>query len=231
MRAFAFILFLCPWLASAAPAGLNLSSTTYTACFLKPMMSAAAYPSGATHYWALADNLNDGVGAFTLVDAEASYTAGKNGQCLVLEASESVTTGANTLPVTTAFSIVQWVYLETGALLDLTIGVAGLSITTGDSTFTATVGSVADSLDGGAIVYDAWHLLIVTYDGSSVEKFSVDGGTFVTGTVTTEGVNGAASWSASDAAVRLDEPATFTRALTQTEVGDIYNGGTGRFGP
>lgn len=225
-------IILCLPVAACAQGGLR---NPVIVCLLKPMAAAASFPSGATHYWAFENNLVDGPGTCDLVDGGGlSYTTGKNGQCLQLDDAETASSDSCAMPATTAFSIVFWFKLDggSGSSLNWSLGVAGLVMGGGgEGGITAKVGATADTLTSAAVTYDAWHLAVVTYDGASAQKLSVDGATFITGTVTVEGIGGDATWSAVNGPVFYDESAPFTRALTQTEVSDIWNGGTGRFGP
>lgn len=221
-RLLTFLCVLLPWLAHGQ---MGLRSPVVL-CNLKPM-SAASFPSGATHYWRFSDNLNDSVGSCALVDEGVdSYVAGKNGQCVVLVAGGGVSADCS-LSLETAFSIGVWVWPETGSTAAIR-GSSGpiedtVSMYDDAGTWKARGGLTSDIITGGSVTYDAWNLLIITYDGSSVFKFSSNGATFGTGSVTVEDGSGTVVFYTLTAPSRFDEVFTFTRALTQQEVTDIYS--------
>lgn len=227
MRTIFFILLSClPCLAQ-----LRVHQVGFAPAILKPATAAASFPSGATHYWKFQNDLTDDVGSFDLSDSGAAYVAGKNGNALECGDGVSANSDANPMPTTVAFSIVVWIYPTAESTALVQSGSAGAITISGGANWTATAGVTADTLTGSAVTLNEWHLLVLTYDGSSVEKLSVDGGTFVTGTVTVEDVDGPLYFYGNEFPPRYDECAFFTRALTQQEVNDIWNGGTGRFGP
>lgn len=200
--------------------------------FPKPLAAAsgASFPSGATHYWAFQNNLSDGVGSCTLLEGGTAYVAGKNGQGIEVPAGcGSVSSDSCSLPATTAFSIVFWVKTDsgTGSSFSWALGVAGANISSSSEEYIAKVGATGDNITV-AHVHDTWELIVVTYDGTSVEKISVNGGTFVTGATTVEGVGGDFTITTSDGSVHFDEMVTWTRALTQEEATALY---TPLFGP
>lgn len=214
-------------LALPAPGQLSLRSPCFVACFLKPMASAASYPSGAPHYWKFENDLSDAVGACTLTDEGVdSYVAGKNNNCVVVT-SGGVVTAECGLSYAGAFSIVAWAWPGTGSTVEIRgpdVPTAVVSMYDDVGTWKAHGGITSDTLSGGSVAYDAWSLLVLTYDGSSAFKFSVNGATFTTGTVTLEDTLGTTlAFVAANAASRFDECSTFTRALTQQEVADIWS--------
>lgn len=193
--------------------------------------SSASYPSGATHYWAFQNDGIDGPGSCDLTISGESYVAGKNNQAIEIGAGcGSAATVSCGLPATTAFSIAFWVKTDSGTASSFSwsMGVAGAVITSEAEQFTVKVGATADSIGATRTGHDVWELIVVTYDGSSAEKISVNGEAFVTGTTTVEGVGGDLTFSTLDGPVQYDEMATWTRALTQQEVTDLY---TPVFGP
>lgn len=199
--------------------------------FPKPLVSSSAtYPSGATHYWAFQNDGIDGPGSCDLTISGEFYVAGKYNQAIEIGAGcGSAATVSCGLPATTAFSVAFWVKTDsgTGSQIGWNIGVAGVAVGSSAEEITVKVGATADVLSLPH-AHDAWELIVITYDGSSVEKLSLNGGTFVTGAVTVEGVGGDITMSATDGPVQYDEMATWTRALTQQEVSDLY---TPVFGP
>lgn len=236
----ALLTMLLCWLALPAPGQLNLRNACYVACFLKPMMSGAAYPSGATHYWAMeeGDGLTreDGVGSLDLADGSGAWAqaAGKNNFCAEMTlASGPLETTAFQLG--TAWSIVFWFKANTscdGQTL-LRHGAAGVYLLYQSS------GAVVFSVDGQVTTLTGdtassgnWHLVVATLSGTTA-SISVDGAAFDTGTQVF--LNESNTLEILDqvggVAYAMDEVATFARALTITEVQTIYNGGTGRFGP
>ena len=212
-------------------AQLSIRNPAYVASVLKPAVAAgASFPSGATHYWAFESNLNDGVGIYILTDVsmDSTYSAGKNGNCVNVSDVGQISTDANTLDLSAAYSIVFWIN-HSGANASWNCGSASITINDAGSV-AAIAGATADAMSG-SISLGAWNLIVMTYDGSSVEKLSVNGADFVTGVVTVEQSATSANWQSGDATTLFDECAFFDRAITITEVSSIYNSGTGRFGP
>lgn len=232
-RLLTWLLLSLPLLAHAQ----NGLRTPVTLCNLKPMMSAASYPSGATHYWKFENNLNDSVGAFTLVEGDGGYdsfVSGKKDLCAEMVPDGFLGTDANNLPTASAYSMVMWVFIATGSSFDFRAG-ATLSIvvtTSGGVDIIAQGGVTSDTLTAVGYTADAWNLIVLTFDGSSALKLSLNGAAFQSGTVTVEDLEGPGLLRCGpDVACRYDECSFFDRALTITEIGNIWNGGTGRFGP
>lgn len=210
-----------------------------TLAMLKAATAAAGYPSGATHYWAMEQASNttrtDSVGSLNFNDVEANCPqgTGKNNNCVTVSASGLE---CSAFQLGSAFSVVFWFKATVGCdPQDLIWQSNGTGLKVGYSTATevsATVDGGATYLIGDNASSGAWHLVVVTYSGTTL-SLSVDGAAFDTGTQTfandsstmlvVDGIGGVS--------YDMDEVATFTRALTITEVGNIWNGGTGRFGP
>lgn len=210
---------------------IGLQSHVFISATVQPAAGGASFPSGATHYWAFENNLVDGPGSFDLGDEGIdSFPSGKQNLCVAVGDGGSITTDPNSLPITSAFSFGTWVFIPTGADFTWQRSTAVvLSISAG--AFNAKIGTTADTLVGPSVTFDTWHLLVITYDGSSVEKFSVDGGTLITGTTSVEGSLGNALWTSQGGIPMYDESCFFERVLTQQEIIDMWNGGTGTFGP
>jgi len=194
-----------------------------------PPPPGPTFPAGATHYWAFENDLLDGVGAFDLIDEGVdSFPAGKHNLGVAVGDGGSAGTDANVLPLSGTFSFATWIFLPAGS--DFNWGSVPILFVSGGN-FVAKIGGTADTLVGPAVVFDQWHLLVITYDGSSVEKLSVDGGVFVSGTTTVELADANVAWRSVAGTPVFDESAFWARALTQQEAIDMWNGGTGLFGP
>lgn len=226
---------------SVASAQLTVRSPAYVACFCKSMAAAAAsYPSGATHYWAMeqANGLTrtDSVGSLNLTDGAAAWERGTGKNNFCAEGGASDILESSSFQLGTEFSIVFW-FKATVSCVTITLmyhnpatGDTYLSYNT-DSTMSLTVNdaSVVTSTTASS---DSWNLVVATF-ASGTASISINGSAFETASGTH--LNDSGALQIGDQfegnSFSIDEVALFTRALTITEVGNIYNSGTGRFGP
>jgi hypothetical protein len=193
-----------------------------------------AFPAGGLqHYWSLNETSGtrqDTVGTIALTESGTvesatgirGFAANGNNQTDSLDSAASITISA---PV----SFVMWMNMVAFH------GTIGIPFQAGNVQIQ--YDNVGDLRFVGAATYltralgtvGAWHLVVLTIDTSNVWRASVDGLAFTSaqGNAPTSGslsllgsttINGL-----------IDEVAHYNRALTQDEVNNIWNGGTGRF--
>lgn len=199
---------------------------------LKGASASASYPTGVANYWTFDGTLNDSVGGDNLIDEGVNdFPAGKHNDCV--EFTDGGDVGSNNdYDTTAAFTLAVWVYVPTGADFHWDCGFdREVKVYISGGNWKAKGGTTATVLNGPSVNYDSWELVALTYDGTSGEHFSVNGATFIDGTVTVESPLAYMVFGPVSGLVRCDEAGWFTRALTQQEVSNIWNGGAGTFGP
>ena len=244
MRALALLLLVC----FSCNAQLRLRDVG----FVGPVKASASasFPSGATHYWtfneaALSTRVDTpGTADFTVVSTVGSVS-GKNNNAAQFSAAASVgeeIATSESLTKPTDFTVAAWMRLDSGgaasgALSFILDGTADAFVRLNfqedgtASVFFSEEGTIGTT----GLTLDAWHLFVArNAGGSGASAFFVDGASVGTGTFT------AAGWSTLKALCvgtgtgivgQMDEPCIFDRVLSDTEISNMWNGGTGRFGP
>lgn len=230
----------------ACNAQLSVRNPAYVAAVLKPAAGGAApsFPSGTIWYWPLGEasgntrfDVNSG-SEFNEVTTAVGSTTGKSGD------AANWPPGTGTLVSTFGFadlsnplSISFWVNVDNLPLSSASI-MQGLG--SEDPYVNVTSGgnlNFGNDTDGdlatvalGAM--DSWHLIVITISVGGTMKTYLDGSLVDTDTPTNppNGNNVELGEIATlDAAI--DECGMWQRELSGTEVADIWNAGTGTFGP
>ena len=215
-----------------------------------PNVSHAALTTNLVSYWKLDGNSNDAVGTNNGTDTSVLYNTsyGKINQGInVNNGNINVGTGLNAF--SSAISISLWVY-QTGYpasgyglafnKFTNTAPYGGYCINNGASTdqnwyFQLNLGGSLKGTSAVTPTLNAWTHLVGTYDGTTMilYKNGVPAGTLsTTGTINYQnsaqsvliGQNGG---SGAEFIGYIDEIGIWSRALTPTEVTQLYNGGAG----
>ena len=254
MRTLLFLLLLLPLCAAPPPGGAGGGSRAFRSNPPAAPAAPASFPSGATHYWNLDEvsgTRDDAVGSTDLdeVTAVASGT-GKDGNACQFDwngsAFGSLSDGVN-ISIPSAYSLCAWFKFsaidanQTFTVLGTSLGDAFMFGITYEAAGADTV--VFDYQEEGALVHSItadtdWHLICVTATGTTVTIY-LDGASVATDTGATIDfsdwdaftITSSNSGTMSGTVGLLDEVSFFDRALTPTEVSDMWNGGTGTFGP
>jgi len=203
-------------------------------------------------------NTNDSLGVYngTAVGG-VTYTAGINGNAFNLNG----TTGLISLPngalssLGTSFSYNLWVYIDqyNGSICTILntytdsggnrgfytrIGSQALQTYAFNSSGTA----IINGAGGGSIPILTWKMVTITFDGSNVRSYvngSIVDTTAYSGTIaygaTTYPSFGALHYNAATYAYfvqgKIDEVYVYTKKLSNAEITELYNAGTGKFYP
>jgi hypothetical protein len=207
-------------------------------------------------YWKLDGNSNDSIGSNngTLVGSP-SYTTGKIGSAISLNgSSQYMTTGAFGISGSTARTYSAWIYPTQTTSLKTIIAqnpnnnpsygqnciLHHSAVSNGDLYFGFSNTDFYTS--GGQISANNWYHIVAVYDGgtlststvhiyvNSVSKSLTKVGSFTVSANTTDSNNriGSDSFTSSrNFQGYIDEIGIWSRALSSTEVGELYNGGAG----
>jgi hypothetical protein len=221
------------------PQGMLPAVNTSLLCQILDVVTAVFPTNGLIHYWKLEEAAGsprlDSVGSLTLSETLGNIlqVAGKRGNAAQVSGA-FLSTVAWTLPA--AFSIAFWARVDADppgdvynilqkipAVDNLFIGVSDLAVPQ------AKIGS-AFLLWSSTISQGTYHLFVITYSSGSC-AFSFDGGAFlISATAFTEANSVMVLHDAtSDFTFNVDEVGIWNRALSQSEVNSIWNGGAGRF--
>jgi hypothetical protein len=227
-------------------------SVSFDPKFIKFATTAAStLNNGLVSYW----KLNESSG--TLADSKSSNTGtnsgatlgqtGKLGNCVLFDTATDVInfgTGANLRITTDGLTLAAWVKValasadygriisKEGSYIMYANGVGGLSFFNSDKDV-----EVAGNID---LRDNAWHLVVITYD-HTVLKGYIDAtkGAFDESYTLNLPDNAAvpvcignrSSDLARPLSGYIDEAAIWNRALTQAEITELYNSGTGKTYP
>lgn len=217
------------------------------------VVAPASFPSGATHYWNMDEASgirDDAVGATDLdeVTAVGSGT-GKDSNAAQFDWNGttfgSLSDGVN-ISIPSAYSLCAWFKFSSVAANQV-LTLLGTSVGDGFA-FGISYSAAADSIgfdyqEEGNLAHPItpntdWHLVCVTATGTTVTIY-LDGSSVATDTGATIdfsdwdtfSISGGNSGAMSGTVGLVDEVSFFDRALNSTEVSDMWNGGTGTFGP
>lgn len=211
----------------------TLNSFHIAALFNAPAAGGGgSFPAGATHHWAFENNLNDSIGAFTLVDdGVESYPAGKHNLCVRFFSDMMCVLGgsadsSDSLPFDSAFSVACWMKVESGSTMNFIDSGGTIYIEYGFG------GEARASVDGAetnraGLTDNTWHLFVLVYDGSNC-KLSADGDSF-TSVAAGAPAAGTFRFLSSATTGNFDEATFWPLALAQSDVTTLWNGGSGTF--
>lgn len=210
------------------------------------------FPAGATHYWKLDEasgTRNDSVGTTHLAETTAvGAAAGKknNGANFVWNTTNfGDLDGTVDILIASAFSIVGWFKFSSVAtnqaitVEGTTAGgfPVGITILCGSDLLNFRL-SEEDNISVNFTPDTSFHLFCLTASGTTAKIYldgtevaSDAGKTIDFDDWNTFQINAGNSGSTAGTVGIVDEVAVFDRVLTPTEVSDIWNGGTGAFGP
>lgn len=200
---------------------------------LNTSMCSGAFPAGGLqHYWSLNEasgTRQDTVGTIALTESgTVESAAGKRGLAANGNNQTDTLNSAAAVTISAPVSFVVWMNM---VAFHGTIGIpfqaGNVQIqydNVGNVRFVSTATYI--TLPLGAI--GAWHMVVLTIDPSNVWRASVDGLAFTSA----QGIaptSGSVILLSSVINGLIDEVAHYNRALSQDEVNNIWNGGTGRF--
>jgi len=249
IRSVALIILAC----SNCCGQLSIRSPFYVAQQLKATASAVSFPSGATHYWAFEEaagaSRSDSVGSVTLSEQAGTVvrTNGINGFGAYFSDNGRFLTNLTGVSLPRDFTVAAWFRMN----VQPGIGTDYYQFDSRNEPSGFLLGSVAVDNDNaiilggeegvfyneaGAYSLNTWHLIVGKWITDDSMWVSVDGGAFAEGATIgwpsdTAGYISVGESSGTSGGVTIDELCIWPRALTITEVGNIWNGGTGTFGP
>jgi len=203
-------------------------------------------------YWKLDEssgNAADSVGSNTLTNTSVSYVTGKIGNAAQFGSGKKLTSPNDTSLNTSNFTLSAWVYFtgtnsqqsriaerDDVSTERLWIATTGESNTTFDFYAWNSTGTLFSANGGGTnLSQNAWHHVVATWDGSYIKRY-VDGSAYGTDLSVSGSLKGATEplTIGNDTyginrylAGNIDEVGIWSRALTSTEVTELYNGGAG----
>lgn len=213
--------------------------------------SSSGFPSGSVAYWKLDEtsgNFNSTVGTYPLTRQNGVATsAGKISNAADFTASSTQylqgSTSSAFSPTSSGFTIAGWVNVGSGTIENIVSKAGGTS--TNEYGLYADNGSnllhcyYSSSGSGGtdfavAMSMGTWQFFTLVFDGSSQLKLSVNAGTPVTSSVSSI-YNGTGAFLIGQNPIfsgypmqgKIDEVGVWNRALTSTEITNLYNSGSG----
>lgn len=234
---------------SSAAAQLNVSRPAFVAAVLKPAAGGGggggSFPSGATHNWTLNEavlSCPDIPGSLVLSDyneASISSVAGKNGNALEFNSPFDGYLQYGLLALEEPFTVALWLKLDSTADGDiLHVNSYSISIRMESGSIASHLGQAdpgGDTLTSALSDTSSYHL-VVAKSVSGACYLSVDGATFTSGSTAGGAYPGSIiSFGASSDYFgtafdgKLDAVTIWPTGLSQGQVTDIWNAGTGRF--
>ena len=213
----------------------------------------AGFPSGATHYWTLDEasgTRNDSVGTTHLSETTAvGAAAGKdnNGANYTWNTTDfGVLDGTADIAVPSAYSLCGW-FKFSAVDANQTLSISAITtpgaitislVYTADGDLISFAHNEEETLSHSIIPDTSWHFICATATGATAIIY-LDGASVESNPAATLDFDdwnslriSAANSSAMSGTVGLvDEIVFFPLALTPQNVTDIWNGGTGLFGP
>lgn len=213
---------------------------------------ALAYPLtaptlyGGVAYYKLDEssgNASDSIGTNTLTNTNATYAAAKINNGASLDGSTAYFTGSTS--AYQVFTYNAWVYNTNhsathtikGGLYETSYGAPQFRIETNQKIGLIKAGVAAIDYSSGTVPDTTWTMVTVTYDVSGNYVFYINGSASGSGTNLQTFLNksiliGATQDNASVYAEKMngliDEVSIFNRALTSTEVTELYAAGAGK---
>lgn len=255
MRIALFIVLLLFGLAASAQGDLGNPSSLAR---LKAQAAGGGGPSfpqsgSVIHHWALGEasgDRQDSVGTMHMTPVgTVTQTTGKNGNGVDIASASGLTNLVTALDINYPFTVAMWVKsadttpAATQRLFTTDAGndVDLLFISSGDTRLQ--VGGDGDSFPVVALgANDVWHLVVFSAEEASETRLSVDGSTWTVGNSYAGDLNDAGDniyvaigcrifpAFAGEAFVgQIDEVTAWSVALSQQNVTDLWNGGTGTF--
>lgn len=194
-------------------------------------------------------NAYDEIGPLTGTASNITYTeSGKIGRCFTFNGSSSVVNFGDNIEPTTAISIFAWIKAtslstETAIVYktDYSTGWCGYRLTVGSSGYLGfllgdNTGGLLDITYGTGLANSAWRFVGATWDGSTAYMWIDTGkrsGASWTSTIVHLSTNlclgssSSAMWWPGE----IDEVGIWNRALTDSEVTELYNSGAGKTYP
>jgi hypothetical protein len=196
-------------------------------------------------YWKLDGNSNDAVGSNNGSDTDITYSSGngKINQGAGFNGSSSKIVLADIGNYTSAITVQCWAKLNdvTSDLplvikpytsLDAPYVQWGLKTQSGSAYFQVAIGGQIKNASGGTLSTGIWYHIVGTYDGTNLKVY-------VNGTAYTTAETGSLNTYSTNVEIghyvpgstftngSIDEVGIWNRALSTTEVGQLYNSGNG----
>lgn len=228
--------------------GIGVQSHVFIAATTEaPAAGGPSFPQlgNLAHYWSLdeaaGNNRVDSQVSLPMVEQGGTIpnASGKNGNAADLRGISSRYLECASYTLNEGFSVACWVFVDnlpaSQSQLTKKSSPPGFQITLSSG---GTVGYFSsddgDTATAALGALDAWHLIVAVNDGAGVDKISIDGGTFVTadyfGTFDADSVGRIGSTEVSGSVDGLlDAVMIWSVALTQGEVTDLFNSGSGVF--
>lgn len=198
-------------------------------------------------YYKLDSNSNDNTGTNNGTDTSISYVSGKISNAASFNGTTSKINLATTTSLTRDLTFNCWVNC-TNTMLRQAIFVKGNGINNAGSVWSFEIGNVTSKLsfaliDGitnptvtssGSISNSTWTMVTITYDGTTMRLYingTADGTQATTSSLNNITMDTAIGYFGSLAGISfsgsIDEFGIWSRALSSTEVTQLYNSGTG----